>query len=139
MQRLCFQTFRPASFSILAIVQLDTPVKMLDKKKGRICLPDDDHKPPNGHKCYLAGWGYQNEGARISPDKLRHVELKLVPRKECNKKESYGGIISKTLLCAGYKEGGKGQCLNDNGGSLVCNVDGKQTFIFISEVYISDE
>ena len=121
------------------IYWLGRPVKMLDKKKGRICLPDDDRKPPNGHKCYLAGWGNQSEGARISPDKLRHVEIKLVPHKECNKKESYGGTISKTLLCAGYKEGGKGQCLNDNGGSLVCNVDGKQSFIFISEVYISDE
>ena len=111
---------------------------MLDKREGRICLPDDDRKPLNGHKCFLAGWGYQNEGVRISPDKLRHVCFKLIPRKECNKKESYGGTISNTLLCAGYKEGGKDRYLNYNGGSLVCNVDRKQSFIFVSEVFISD-
>ena len=126
------KSFKILSFPFLAIVQLETPVKLTDKNKASICLPDDDRKPPNGHKCYVAGWGQQKEDdTKSCPDKLRHVGLRIVPRKECNKEESYGGLISDSMLCAGFKEGLKDHCFNDNGGSLVCNVDGKQILIFL--------
>ena len=126
------KSFKILSFPFSAIVQLETPVKLTDKNKASICLPDDDHKPPNGHMCYVAGWGQQKEDdTKSCPDILRHVGLRIVPRKECNKEESYGGLISNSMLCAGFKEGLKDHCFNDNGGSLVCNVDGKQILIFL--------
>ena len=124
------ESIKCKSYSFLAIVQLDTPVKLFETSKGRICLPNDQHKPSKAHTCFVAGWGQTKEGVKKYPDKLRHVSVLLVSRKTCNLKESYGGSITKLQQCAGYKEGGKDACANDSGGSLVCNVDGNFFFFF---------
>ena len=101
---------------------------MFQYEKDRICLPDDQHKPSNNQKCYMAGWGVIKEGSEDIQDKLRHVSLPLVSRRKCNYQESYSGLIKKHQLCAGYKEGGKDACIHDSGGSLACKVDGKEIF-----------
>ena len=50
---------------------------------------------------------------------LQKVNVPLVSKAACNDKAAYGGDITDTMLCAGYKSGGKDSCQGDSGGPLV--------------------
>lgn len=45
---------------------------------------------------------------RVTPSKLKAVALPIVPHHEC--KQAYGDNLAKTMICAGYREGGKSVC-----------------------------
>lgn len=66
-----------------------------------------------------AGWGVTSSGwGSASPDKLRKVTVPLVSKEVCNSPESYSGKIKDTMICAGFKAGGKDSCQGDSGGPL---------------------
>lgn len=44
-----------------------------------------------------------------SPD-LNHAAVPLISNKICNHRDVYGGIISPSMLCAGYLKGGVDSC-----------------------------
>lgn len=129
--KVCLKNLNLYPNSLLAIVQLHKPVKMFRKTKGRICLPDDQNKPSDTQKCYLAGWGLLKKNPAHYTDKLRQMPLSLVPLKTCRRK-LWLDKPSKNSQCARKTGRGKKHCVNDNGGSLVCNVDGKPSFVFIN-------
>jgi trypsin len=66
-----------------------------------------------------AGWGALKESDRGLPDLLQKVNVPLVSQTACNAKTAYDGEITNTMLCAGYKTGGKDSCQGDSGGPLV--------------------
>ncbi len=66
-----------------------------------------------------AGWGALREGSYGLPNALQKVEVPLVSQAACNDKTAYNGDIKDTMLCAGYKQGGKDSCQGDSGGPLV--------------------
>ncbi|MBC7459027.1 MAG: serine protease [Bdellovibrionaceae bacterium] len=66
-----------------------------------------------------AGWGTTSSGSSSLPDVLRQVEVPLVTKADCNAKASYDGVITDSMICAGYKAGGKDSCQGDSGGPLV--------------------
>lgn len=77
-----------------------------------------------------AGWGAIREGSYSLPNMLQKVSVPLVSKAACNATESYNGDITDTMLCAGYKTGGKDSCQGDSGGPLaVVNADGSHTLI----------
>jgi trypsin len=66
-----------------------------------------------------AGWGALKESSSGLPNMLQKVNVPLVSKTACNDKAAYGGDITDTMLCAGYKSGGKDSCQGDSGGPLV--------------------
>ncbi|HEY9828018.1 MAG TPA: serine protease [Stenomitos sp.] len=66
------------------------------------------------------GWGRLTEGG-ITPIDLRQVDVPVVSNTKCNQPISYGGAVTKRMLCAGFDAGGKDSCQGDSGGPLFGN------------------
>ena len=79
--------------------------------------------PAVGTMATVTGWGV-TEDSRTIVDNLREVQLPVVSNETCNAPESYGGLITENMLCAGYSEGGADACFGDSGGPLMVFSDG---------------
>ncbi|KAJ8335034.1 hypothetical protein SKAU_G00406730 [Synaphobranchus kaupii] len=72
---------------------------------------------PAGTMCTVSGWGdtmTSNDGTR-----LQCLEIPILSDRDCE--NSYPGMITPSMFCAGYLEGGKDSCQGDSGGPVVCN------------------
>uniref|UniRef100_A0A8C1BSJ5 trypsin n=1 Tax=Cyprinus carpio carpio TaxID=630221 RepID=A0A8C1BSJ5_CYPCA len=61
-----------------------------------------------GTMCRVTGWG-NTMSSTADSNKLQCVEVPIVSDRDCN--NSYPGMITDTMFCAGYLEGGKDSCL----------------------------
>uniref|UniRef100_A0A452RJK6 Transmembrane serine protease 3 n=1 Tax=Ursus americanus TaxID=9643 RepID=A0A452RJK6_URSAM len=92
-----------------------------------VCLPNSEENFPDGKLCWTSGWGQgpsclhrpRSDAGDASPV-LNHAAVPLISNKICNHRDVYGGIISPSMLCAGYLKGGVDSCQGDSGGPLVC-------------------
>ncbi|XP_042160341.1 trypsin-2-like [Oncorhynchus tshawytscha] len=50
---------------------------------------------------------------------LQCLNIPILSYSDCN--NSYPGMITNAMFCAGYLEGGKNSCQGDSGGPVVCN------------------
>ena len=90
------------------------------------CLPNSTFAPDTTDQtCFTSGWGGFFTGSVITPKYLQWVDVLMVNNTKCS--EYYGPNINITdaMICAGNPQDGKGICLGDAGGPLVCEVDGK--------------
>jgi secreted trypsin-like serine protease len=69
----------------------------------------------DGDASTVFGWGVTESG-KLS-QKLKAVEVKIVPRDACYKNTEYQKLITTNMICAG--ELGKDSCQGDSGGPLV--------------------
>lgn len=77
----------------------------------------------------VTGFGSTTSGGTAS-EMLRAVELPIVSLDVCRK--IYGKeIIPSTVLCAGYREGGKDSCQGDSGGPMIKMQNGVATVVGI--------
>ncbi|KAM9435291.1 trypsin-2-like [Clarias gariepinus] len=74
--------------------------------------------PPAGTKCTVSGWG-NTMSSTADSNKLQCLEVPILSERDCN--NSYPGMITDAMFCAGYLEGGKDSCQGDSGGPVVCN------------------
>ena len=73
----------------------------------------------------VLGWGTMNENGSVTP-LMRMVDLPVVSNIRANAKNSYNGIVTNSMLAAGYDEGRRDSCQGDSGGPLtVMGTDGK--------------
>ncbi|XP_036928967.1 trypsin-1-like [Acanthopagrus latus] len=72
---------------------------------------------PAGTMCRVSGWG--NTMSSVSGDQLQCLEIPILSTRDCE--NSYPGMITDAMFCAGYLEGGKDSCQGDSGGPVVCN------------------
>ncbi|XP_057553484.1 plasma kallikrein isoform X2 [Hippopotamus amphibius kiboko] len=104
----------------IALIKLETPLNYTDSQKS-ICLPSKDDTKTIYTDCWITGWGFTEEKGKIQ-NTLRKAKVPLVSNEECQR--SYRDYkITKQMICAGYKEGGKDACKGDSGGPLVCKHD----------------
>ncbi|NXM66014.1 GRAA protein, partial [Serilophus lunatus] len=106
----------------IMLLQLDRRAKLNEAVKV-IPLPNSDDDPKPGTICTVAGWGQtQNRQKKLS-DTLREVNITVISREICNDKHHYNGepVITKSMICAGAKNGKKDSCFGDSGGPLRCN------------------
>ncbi|KAE8289034.1 Trypsin-1 [Larimichthys crocea] len=72
---------------------------------------------PAGTMCTVSGWGVTMSSA--DSNKLQCVNIPILSEEDCDK--AYPGMITESMFCAGYLEGGKDSCQGDSGGPVVCN------------------
>lgn len=105
--------------SDIMLIKLSRPAR-LNYFVGIVPLPLRRSPLKADTLCRVSGWGYINPNGNVVPRKLRAVRVPIVPNARCNQLGSYNGNITKNMICAGFRAGGKDSCQGDSGGPLVC-------------------
>ena len=92
---------------------------LLNNHVSRIGLPDQFEYYPPGKMLMVSGWGQLSSENGILPDTLKKVRVPVVSDEECRQEYRQVERISRSMLCAGYHEGGRDSCQGDSGGPLV--------------------
>ncbi|XP_078360500.1 CUB and peptidase domain-containing protein 1-like [Oculina patagonica] len=106
----------------IALLKLKTKAT-LDAGVGLVCLPDENFALEPNKTCYITGWGLLSEGEPIPSFILQEASVPIVFQRQCE--NSYPGHIHRSMICAGFDEGGVGACEVDDGGPMVCEFSGK--------------
>ena len=107
----------------MALIKLNREA-VLGPGVGLVCLGDNsNHLPLDdlNKQCLISGWGTLESGGN-QPDVLHEVMVPLVSKSVCQ--GAYGNLHD-SMLCAGFKQGGKDSCQGDSGGPLVCQYNNK--------------
>jgi len=80
--------------------------------------------PSVGTDATVVGWGVTDVTSSTVVTNLREVILPIVSNETCNAPESYNGMITDNMLCAGFADGGADACFGDSGGPLMVYTDG---------------
>ncbi|XP_064482491.1 transmembrane protease serine 9-like [Ornithodoros turicata] len=105
-----------------AILTLQRPLDFDGKHRNLmpICLPKRNESF-DGKTCTASGWGLKGVRERRPPAKLQKVDLPILPHAVCRDNyKDVNDVRENTMICAGYKEGGKSVCMGDSGGPLQC-------------------
>ncbi|HET6501120.1 MAG TPA: serine protease [Amycolatopsis sp.] len=97
----------------VAVLKLDraVPYRQVDLPSG-----NDDALYAEGTEATVLGWGRTTEGGARS-EILRKATVPVVSDASCS--ASYSAYDAKSMVCAGYPEGGADACQGDSGGPLV--------------------
>ena len=63
----------------------------------------------------IVGWGRTSDGGE-TPDILQKAQVPITTHRYCD--DAYGTIDERTMVCAGYPEGGTDTCQGDSGGPM---------------------
>merc|ERR1712198_606826 len=124
----------------IALIELKTPMSFNEFVQPA-CLPDnvssnttDLYQP--GTPALISGWGemdpkgVEQEEPGRSPSILRAASIPLIEWDACkNANFLYQEMVTETMTCAGFMDGGVDGCQGDSGGPLVKIVDGKATLL----------
>jgi secreted trypsin-like serine protease len=105
-----------------AVLTLASPVPAANGTTIKLAGPDERNLWKSGKNSTVSGWGYITELGPQSLD-LRSAILPIESNDYCGSR--YEGIFSsKTMLCAGYRQGGIDNCFGDSGGPLTVKARG---------------
>ncbi|XP_023204649.1 transmembrane protease serine 9-like isoform X3 [Xiphophorus maculatus] len=104
----------------IALLKMSEPVNFTSYISP-VCLAASSSSFYSGDPSWVTGWG--NIGfydSLPSPGNLLEVEADIVGNGQCSCDYSeLGDLINDNMICAGFREGGKGPCFGDSGGPLV--------------------
>ncbi|XP_067123352.1 transmembrane protease serine 9-like [Centruroides vittatus] len=114
----------------IALLELSHPVAFR-KHIIPVCLPkfDDNY---TGEMATVTGWGRTDFKKKLIPNVLQKVKVEVLDSEECQKWLEKAGrkeTVFNTMVCAGYKDGGKDSCQGDSGGPLTVKKNGVATLI----------
>ena len=92
---------------------------LLNNQVSRINLPEKWEYYPPGQMLTVSGWGKLNSESEYLPDTLQKVRVPVVSDSECQQEYRRVSTITRSMLCAGYHQGGRDSCEGDSGGPLV--------------------
>lgn len=102
----------------IALMKLKTRLSFTGSNIKPVCLPNADMPWTNTQSCWISGWGYTYQGGTTS-SVLMAANIPLISNTVCNTPSVYNGVITSTMICAGYLSGGVDTCQGDSGGPLV--------------------
>ncbi|XP_038158952.1 transmembrane protease serine 9-like [Cyprinodon tularosa] len=112
---------KPRFNNDIALLKMSEPV-VFSNYISPVCLAAFNSTFNNGEDAWVTGWGKIGFHEPLpSPGKLLEVDAKIVGTPQCNCDYSNTDVdsITDNMICAGFREGGKGTCLGDSGGPLV--------------------
>ncbi|KAM9316571.1 serine protease 56 [Gastrophryne carolinensis] len=101
----------------IALIELTSRVTVSSKVMP-VCLPTVPVDPAPGTNCYIAGWGSLYEDGPPS-DVVMEASVPVLSQETCRKTLGKG-MLTNTMFCAGYLNGGVDSCQGDSGGPLTC-------------------
>lgn len=104
---------KPSTGNDLAVLTLGASVSY---PAATVADSDDRELYATGTMATVLGWGRTSAGGARS-DTLRSAQVPVVSDSDCS--AAYDSYDSKTMLCAGYPEGGVDACQGDSGGPLM--------------------
>ncbi|KAI4585609.1 hypothetical protein MJG53_005843 [Ovis ammon polii x Ovis aries] len=83
----------------------------------KIFLPEAKMKLSANDSVVVTGWGtfYMNGPLPVI---LQEAFLKIIDKRVCNAPYALSGLVTDTMLCAGFMSGEADACQNDSGGPL---------------------
>ncbi|XP_076041677.1 trypsin-1-like [Oratosquilla oratoria] len=104
----------------ISLLKLETPLEFNEYVQP-IDLPAQGQDSMGD--CIVTGWGALFEGGSTT-NKLMKVTAPIVTDEECRK--SHGtSLVEDSMICGGYKDGGKDACQGDSGSPMACFYDDK--------------
>jgi secreted trypsin-like serine protease len=100
--------------SDISLLELDSGSKVAPMKIAAVA---ERKRWAPGVLAWIAGFGQTDEDAEESPDQMQRARVPIRTDDECSQAypEEYD---AKTMLCAGYPQGGTDTCQGDSGGPL---------------------
>ena len=102
------------SGSDISLLELDkasavAPMKIASVAERKLWNP--------GVLASIAGFGVTDENGQNTPDQMQRTQVPIRTDDECAK-SAPGDYDAKTMLCAGFPQGGKDTCQGDSGGPI---------------------
>ncbi|XP_058452856.1 trypsin 3A1-like [Malaya genurostris] len=101
-----------------ALLELAEALPMNDRIQA-IPLPARDAIFEEGKMCEISGWGKVTASSDVSYY-LRASFVPIYDHGSCGKLLQTVTVVTDSMICAGYHEGGIDSCGGDSGGPLVC-------------------
>uniref|UniRef100_A0A3Q2CGN1 Peptidase S1 domain-containing protein n=1 Tax=Cyprinodon variegatus TaxID=28743 RepID=A0A3Q2CGN1_CYPVA len=105
----------------IALLKMSEPV-VFSNYISPVCLAAFNSTFNIGEDAWVTGWGNIGYDEPLpSPGKLLEVDAEIVGTHQCKCDYSKidDDVITDNMICAGFREGGKGPCFGDSGGPLV--------------------
>lgn len=77
-----------------------------------------------GKAATIAGFGATSADGSTMPDRMQYAQVPIVADPDCAKAYGDGSFDARTMLCAGYPQGGTDTCNGDSGGPLLAPIPG---------------
>ncbi|CAL1261129.1 unnamed protein product [Larinioides sclopetarius] len=114
----------------IALLKLRNPF-VFDNHTQAACLPQQQDSLDSDSRGIILGWGKHKSTAIYGTDDLHQAEVPIVDPEECQK--SYDTYpITRTVICAGYKQGRIDSCAGDSGGPLLVRKNGRWTLFGVT-------
>jgi len=108
-------------FNDIAILELEQSIEIHSKNSIRLITSqlEEQFSPPNA-KSTVSGWGDTDPTDNANfPTQLLEVSVPIVQHETCRERyERLDLEVTESMICAGYKVGGKDSCQGDSGGPL---------------------